>query len=59
MQMFLMTSRFKEEASWLGKLAIIVPLVLLVLMIVPLLMLCWIYEGPKRLVVKVLKKGRD
>ena len=59
MQIFLMRNRSKEELSRLEEITIMVPLILLVLIIIPLLMAGWIYEGPKRLVVKVLKKGRD
>ena len=50
MQIFLKNSRLKQ--------LVMIPIALLLLIVVPLLMAGWIYEGPRRLVVKVLKKGR-
>ena len=48
MQIFLMNSRFKQLAM--------IPLGLLLLIVIPLLMAGWIYEGPKRLILKYYNK---
>ena len=49
MQIFLMNSRLKE----MGYMMV---LSLLLLMVIPLLMSVWIYEGPKRLILKYYNK---
>ena len=56
-----LSNRFPRKFTKLRDLAqtiIIVPVVIGLVLVVSLIMLGWVYEGPRRLVYKVLKKGR-